>query len=246
VSRKRRIASRLFRWDAGRRLRAALSAAHVRGLGQLRELLAREPLILALNHVAFWDGFLLSLLEQAAGADAYCLMDRANLAQLGFLMWAGALPIERAPACHRRRRRDLQRAAALLDRPGRLLVVFPHGAQRPPHLPLDFQRGVLVLAKLAGVRVVPAGLRYDFGEDPRPAAHVSLGRALRFESTCQAQLQRLEEAVRAQLDAIDALSLLRAPRAAQAAGFTPLIAARARGLPVGSRALAALFARRLP
>lgn len=242
MSRKLRVASRLFRWDATRRLRAALSGAHVRGLAQLRELLAREPLILALNHVAFWDGLLLTRLEQAAGADAYCLMDRANLARLGFLIWAGALPLERAPASHRQRRRDLRHAAALLDRPGRLLVVFPQGAQRPAHLPLAFERGVLVLAKAAGARVVPAGLRYDFDEDPRPAAHLSLGAALRFEGTGQAELQRLEGAVRAQLDAIDALFLERATHAAE---FTPLIDARARGLPAGSRALAA-FARRLP
>src|SRR5690606_23333262 len=81
---KTRWGSALFRFDARRRLERAFSCCLVSGLARLRSHLERGPAILGLNHVSFWDGFLLPQLEHAASADGYCLMDRANLERLSF------------------------------------------------------------------------------------------------------------------------------------------------------------------
>jgi len=200
----------------------------------------------ALNHVAFWDGFVLSCLGEAAAADAYCLMDRANLERLSFLRFAGAVPVDAADA--RRARRDLEQAARLLDRPGRLLFVFPQGTQVPPHLPLAFRTGVLTLADLAAATIVPVGLRYEFLQDPKPEVLVSIGTALEGGGSRSDRRKGLEQAVRGELDEIDRLLLSAAspgerPSAA-AAGFVPFLREAPRGLPVGSRLLGALSTRR--
>jgi len=243
---KSRLGEALFRYDARRRLRRAFSRGLVRGLSALRAQLERGPLIVALNHVAFWDGFVLSCLGGAAAADAYCLMDRANLERLSFLRFAGAVPVDASDA--RRARRDLEQAARLLDRPGRLLFVFPQGTQVPAHLPLAFRTGVLALADCAGVPIVPAGLRYEFLQDPKPEVLVSIGMAIEGGGLRSDRRRRLEQAVRGELDEIDRLLLSvassRECAPAVAAGFVPFLHEAPQGLPVGSRLLGALGTRR--
>jgi len=228
---KTRWGSALFRFDARRRLERAFSCCLVSGLARLRSHLERGPAILGLNHVSFWDGFLLPQLEHAASADGYCLMDRANLERLSFLRFAGAVPVDtRSP---QRSRVDLERAARLLDRPGRLLFVFPQGRQAPARLPLRFRSGVLDLATRSGAPIVPVGLGYDFGQDAKPEVRIAIGAPTRLQGSRRSQLRGLEEAVRAELDRIDA----HLTGATVGDDFQSLISARPRGLPMGTRLL---------
>jgi len=233
---KSRWGRALFRFDARRRLEGAFSRCLVAGLPSLAALLESGPAIVAMNHVSFWDGFLLPCLEHELGADAYCLMDGANLAELSFLRFAGALSLDRTNV--HRARADLQRAARVLDRPGRLLFVFPSGEQAPARFPLRFLSGVSCLAQLARVPVVPAGLAYEFLGDAKPEIRVSIGPAVSLVHQSLANRRRLQQAVRVELDRIDA-SLV-ADGAAIAPAFAPLFRERPRGIPTGARLLGRL------
>jgi 1-acyl-sn-glycerol-3-phosphate acyltransferase len=233
-SSKTRWGSSLFRFDAQRRLQRAFSRCLVAGLPSLAERLRREPVLVAMNHVSFWDGFLLPCLERALQADAYCLMERANLERLPFLRFTGALPLDCADV--RRARTDLEQAARLLDRPGRLLFVFPTGKQVPARFPLRFRSGVARVAELAGVPIVPAALGYDFLEDPKPEIRISIGAPVVPGPGWGATRRHLEAAVREELERIDASVLGRSSTHDPA--FVPLLPDRPRGLPGGSKLLA--------
>ncbi len=191
-----RLARAYCRWRCGR----DLDGVWVAGADRLRG--STGPLILAPNHVAWWDVLVLVLLDEALGADLRCLMDARNLARLPFLAKLGAIPLRRGDAA----REDLAGAAAWLrEAPAtnarrRILVIFPQGRQRPAHLrPLGFRRGVELLAEASGAPVVPVGWNYGFREDHRPAAAVALG------TPCPPRTDALEAATDALLHDIDIL-----------------------------------------
>jgi 1-acyl-sn-glycerol-3-phosphate acyltransferase len=165
---------RLARWYARRRLRAAFDGVFVSGLEPARDRVRRAPLVFAMNHVSWWDAFIVVLIDEALGAESYCLMDADNLDRLPFFGWIGAVPLHRSSP--RTAIAELHRYAKLADRPGRIAWIFPQGAQRPPHLrPLGLHRGVNVLAAESGAAVVPVSLSYGFREAPEPTAVVSIG-----------------------------------------------------------------------
>ena len=123
-----------------RKFARSFDGIHVAGLEQARALVAREPLILAATHVAWWDALFAIAMADLLGGESYCLMDADNLRRLPFFGWVGAVPLDRSSP--KRALRDMKAAATLLDRPGRVLWIFPQGRQRPSHLrPLDLQPG---------------------------------------------------------------------------------------------------------
>lgn len=164
----------LARWYGRRRVAETFDGLFVEGLAEARHRAAREPLILAMNHVAWWDSFVVVLLDQALGTESYCLMDAQNLGKLPFFGWIGAVPLRRDSP--RDALLDLKASATLLDRPGRVLWIFPQGHQRPSHLrPLGLERGVSILANDAKATVLPVSLTYSFREAPQPTIAVSFG-----------------------------------------------------------------------
>jgi 1-acyl-sn-glycerol-3-phosphate acyltransferase len=157
----------------------------------IRQELAKGPIILTSNHVAWWDPLLLVQLDTFLGSDGYCLMDKKSLAELPFFRWVGALPIDRtSPA---KAYRDIERARAVLSGPGRILAMFPQGEQRPAHLPLSFKPGVAALAAHSGAPVIPLAIQYTYLESPRPVVHLAAGPALRFQSRHHARENFLSE-----------------------------------------------------
>lgn len=198
------LARRYARFKAGR----ALDGVRVDGLEQARRLGRETPLLIAANHVSFWDAFLMVLLDEALETDGYVLMDRASLERLPFMGPLGALPLDRSQATTALR--DLDEAASLLDRPGRALWIYPQGDQRPHHLrPLCFKRGVQRLAERASAPVLPVALAYHFADAPEPAARVRIGAPL--EPSAPDLTLRLEAQVADMLDGLDAAFLTRAP-----------------------------------
>lgn len=166
-----------FRRLARARVAGALDGLHVSGLDLARESLARGPVIFACTHVAWWDVFVLLLLDEALGGRGRALMDAENLDRLPFFRWVGALPLDRSGGA--RARSGLRDAAAWPDAPGKALWVFPQGRQRPAHLrPLGLARGIVLLARTSGAPVVPVALDYGFREGERPAAVVRFGAPL--------------------------------------------------------------------
>jgi 1-acyl-sn-glycerol-3-phosphate acyltransferase len=128
----------LARAYARRRVARGLDGLWVNGLEEARAALADRPLIFASNHVAWWDTLLLLPLDEALGGLGWAVMDAENLSKLPFLGWIGALPLDRSSPD--RSRQCLQSCAALLDRPGRGLWIFPQGRQRPALLLLMVRR----------------------------------------------------------------------------------------------------------
>ena len=67
-----------------RRMRGAFDGVYVAGLAAARERAARRPLIFAMNHVAWWDAFVVVTIDEALDTESYCLMDTENLVRLPF------------------------------------------------------------------------------------------------------------------------------------------------------------------
>ena len=193
------------RWYALRKVARELDGVWVSGLDVAREALAREPVVLALNHVAWWDVLLLVLLDEALGGEMRVLMDSRNLRKLPYLGHIGAIPLDRrAPEAAAR---DLEAAARWLDRPGRVVTIFPQGRQRAAHLrPLAFRRGVEQLVAASGATVIPAALQYGFREAPAPAAGLRLGPHLPSSAVGRAGgAAVLEDVIDTQLALLDPL-----------------------------------------
>lgn len=215
---------------ARRRLARDLDGVRVRGLERAREASQDAPLILAANHVGWWDSFLVVAVDEGLGGEGHALMDAATLRSLPFFARLGALPFSPVRA-----RSGLREAAARLSAPGHSLWIFPQGAHRPPHLrPLAFGRGVELLARLApGVRVLPVALQYAWADQPGPGAWIDLGTPLpAADVAARGGARCLEAAVVRGLERIDAAL------EDHSADFTELVAPRAQGAGVGARLLA--------
>jgi 1-acyl-sn-glycerol-3-phosphate acyltransferase len=187
---KNQLFLRIARPYVRRRLRRNFFDVQVSGLERLDHMLRRGPLVLACNHVAWWDPLILMHLDAVLGSDGYCLMDQKSLAQLPFFRWVGALPIDRTSP--RSAYEDLASAARILRDPGQILAIFPQGGQRPAHLPLVLKPGVEALARKTQAPVVACALRYDYGQSPRPIVHLSIGEALTYDNGRQGKQQFLK------------------------------------------------------
>jgi 1-acyl-sn-glycerol-3-phosphate acyltransferase len=209
------------------RLARGLDGLYARGTGWVRALARERPVILAANHVGWWDSFLVVAVDQALGTEGYALMDAESVRRLPFFARLGALPLELGGV---RARAGLRAAASRLDRAGRAVWIFPQGRHRPAHVrPLGFQGGVRLLARLAPeAAVVPAAFQYAWGERSAPAAYVHLGEPLAGGAALR--VDALEAAVADGLAAIDAAL------AGDAPPFPALVPPRARrGEGAGSR-----------
>jgi 1-acyl-sn-glycerol-3-phosphate acyltransferase len=183
-----------------RKFARAFDGIHVEGLEQARALVAREPLILAATHVAWWDALFAIEMASLLDGESYCLMDADNLKRLPFFGWVGAVPLDRSSP--KRALIDMKAAATLLDRPGRVMWIFPQGRQRPAHLrPLELQPGVRWLTKVSGARVLPMSLTYAFREAPEPAVLASFSSPIPAGSSDL--LPALEERLVGGLERID-------------------------------------------
>ncbi len=218
------------RWYAKRRVAGAFDGLFVDGLAEARALVRTRPLVFAMNHVSWWDSFVVLLLDEALGTESHCLMDAQNLARLPFFGWIGAVPLRRDKP--REALADLKAAAQLVDRPGRILWIFPQGHQRPGHLrPLGLERGVSLLAADAKADVVPVSLSYSFREAPQPSICVSIGRPCTLRRS--GPPEALERSLVAGLDRND--DFITAGRGEYEAIIPPKVAAR---VPLAGRFLA--------
>ena len=171
----------IARGYARRRVARRLDGVWVSGFDEVRAALAGRPLIFAANHVAWWDVMLLLILDEALGGVGWAVMDAENLRKLPFFGWVGALPLDRSSP--ESSRHCLESSAALLDRPGRSIWIFPQGRQRPAHLrPLDLRPGLRIMHDHNPVDVVAVSVDYVFLERDRPAAIVRFSPPMRGDA----------------------------------------------------------------
>ncbi len=188
---------------ARRRFARDLDGFFVAGLDVARAHCATGPVILAPTHSSWWDPLALLILDAALATDGRALMDATNLRRLPFFGAVGALPLHRggSPGALRR---DLARAVAHLDGPGKTLWIFPQGRQRPTALrPLGIEPGLRLLARQSGATVLPVALTYGFREAERPSAVARFSTPLPPRDP--ALLEAVEQALIAGLDEAHAL-----------------------------------------
>lgn len=135
---------------------------------------AGEGRLVYCNHTSWWDGFVIHALAKCAGWDAYCLMEGKNLERYRFLTRIGAFSVH--PGKAGSALASLRYARGLLREKRATVVLFPEGEIRPfGEAPLRLQRGIEVLAKVAGTPCLPVAIRYAFFEHEKPDVLLEVG-----------------------------------------------------------------------
>lgn len=141
----------------------------------------RGPLILYLNHSAWWDGYLMYVIHRVAlqgRFDSYLMMEEKQLRPYRFFSWSGAFSINRHNPEDAKRAQHYA-ANLLRTRRNRLLFIFPQGKIVPnDRRPLVTYPGIARIVALAGeVTLCPVALRYEFLGQQWPHAFIRIGPA---------------------------------------------------------------------
>lgn len=174
--------------------------ARVHLAGLPRCLMPDRPLLIAANHVSWWDGFVLRELQRwlRPGAPFNILMTGRELERFSFLEHFGAIGIDAgSPASIVRAIRCLE--ARMRDRPDSVLVYFPQGEIQPTfRRPLGFRRGVEVFARRIDAIVLPVGIHVEPLNRVAASCFALAGEVI----DNPLDVARLETAVEMQLDTI--------------------------------------------
>ncbi|MFN3198118.1 MAG: lysophospholipid acyltransferase family protein [Bradymonadia bacterium] len=222
--------NRWFSKQAEGRIHKTFGRVYSRGLDGFEAASREGPILLVSNHSAWWDSMLIIwLVNRPLSLDGYAMMDAKNLRKFPFLGKVGAYGVELDQSGDGPE--AIAYGADLLDRPGRMVLVYPQGRERPLNVrPLGFRRGAAVMAAqvvAAGgppLQVVSLGARYVFGPREAPDVYLAFGPAVTpavglDEASIEQERRRQEDGVAEQLDLIE--GALEAPAAA---GFDTLYA----------------------
>lgn len=197
-SRRKAWVMPMVRWYAERRLTKAFENVFVAGLEATRAIAEAGPILIAANHVAWWDPFVAVTLDALLGTEGYALMDADNLARLPFFASIGAVRLRRDHPRHAHA--DMTASLELLRGPRTALWIFPQGKQRPSHLrPLGLAPGVHHLASRSAATVIALSISYLYREAAKPAVFASFSAPLALGAR-RAWLGELEAALVAGLD----------------------------------------------
>jgi len=203
-ARKHRLFARWFSRQVERQIRRNFSALHVRRLEGLTGALSEGPVLAFSNHSSYWDSMLVILIgHRLLTADGYAMMDAANLQQLPFLGRVGGFGVDLESPMDGVR--GIRYATALLDRPGRLVWVFPQGKECPRALPIDnFKPGAAIICKnTSRCALIPVAFQYELRGGEKPEAFVAIGKPLSVNGDTEACRLAQEAAIRKELKRID-------------------------------------------
>ncbi|NJN19318.1 MAG: glycerol acyltransferase [Oscillochloris sp.] len=168
----------IYRFLARRALWKSFDTVWLQSHGPLPEP-ADGPLILYLNHSAWWDGYLMYVIHRVVlqgRFDSHLLMEEKQLRAYRFFRWSGAFSINRHDPADVQR--SQQYAANLLrERRNRAIFIFPQGRIVPnDQRPLITYPGIARIVALAGdVTLCPVALRYEFLGQQWPHAFIRIG-----------------------------------------------------------------------
>jgi 1-acyl-sn-glycerol-3-phosphate acyltransferase len=167
-----------------------------------RPIPSAGPLLLAANHVSWWDGFILREVHRQLRPTEpfHVLMHERELRRFPFFRRLGGVGIDASsPRSVLGAIRALQRRAEHL--PEVTLFVFPQGRIYPStRSPLGFRRGVELIARAVGAAVVPVAIHLEPLNHPSPSAFVSLGSPI--PAGAGASSRAIEQAVEAEVERI--------------------------------------------
>lgn len=174
-------------WRAARLIGPLLS-------GLPRALPSDRPLLVASNHVSWWDAFTLRELHRALRprAPLYTVMLESELRRFPFFRRLGAVGVEPgSPSSLLRCVRFLAERAE--ERSDLVVLFFPQGRIWPSHRrPLGFHGGAALLARRLGAVVLPVAQHVEPLSRVRPTALVSAGEPLEPEEVPEALESRVE------------------------------------------------------
>ena len=178
---------------------------HAVRIAGLPRALPPVPLLLAANHVSWWDGFTLREVHRLLrpAAPVWTLMTARELRRSRFLRLIGGFGIDpERPASVREALRFVRARAA--ERPDATVIVFPQGRIWPAHRrPLGFRRGVEGFARaLSPCVVLPVAIHHEPLAAPAPTVFVSAGEPVRVGEGDRLDAAMLEAAVEAESDRI--------------------------------------------
>lgn len=133
----------------------------------------RSPLVVAAQHVGWWDPMVLFHLSRSRFTGThYTMMEEANMRRFGFFRRLGAFGVDRESRAGTLA--SMRYALARLAEPGARVWVFPQGRLAPSDArPIACDPGAEWLAARSRAPVVAVAIRYDFLEDEFPQAFVS-------------------------------------------------------------------------
>lgn len=230
-------------WFAGHaraRIERTFGRVCVAGLDELRAACEAGPVLVVANHSSWWDPLVaLWLTQRLLRADAFAMMDAANLRRLPFFNAVGAFGVDLdVPADGAR---AIRHAVRLLDRPGRLVWIYPEGGERSPFEPLEIRSGAALVGRLARrARLVAIGTRYVFRGDERPELWISIAPPEASERDVELGRTRQQQLLEGQLARID-----RALATGNQADFAALLETRRSRVGWVAEAILTWLARRL-
>ena len=138
------------------------------------------PLVVFLNHAAWWDPLVCLFLARQflAERDCYAPMEAAALARYGFFRRLGFFPVESGTI--RGGGQFLRTSRAVLERSVSALFLTPQGKFADVRAPLVFAAGLEHLAALSpDAFFVPLAIEYSFWEERKPEVLLAFGAAQR-------------------------------------------------------------------
>lgn len=180
--------------------RRSLDGVFGTGLDAVREQLKTGSVILAANHVSWWDGQLMLIVNRALGVDGRFFVVANRAQELSYLRHLGGITIDRVTVGGTLG--GIEEAAAFLSGgPGRLLWIFPQGRYRPAGVrPLGLERGVSLLHRMSGAAVIPTAMLPGWRELHVPSWAIGFGAPVTGRDRF---MERLETGIVEQLDALD-------------------------------------------
>lgn len=190
--------ARLFAGHARTRLFRTFGRIRIAGLERLEAAVAGGPVLVIANHTTWWDPLIAVWLAHGVlRADAFAMMDASNLRRLPFFGKVGAFGVDLAD--RRDGARAIRYAAGLLDRPRRLVWIYPEGRERSPFAKLELRPGAASIARISKASVVPVATRYVFAGEEKPELWIAIGEprsaASDFEAVLGEELARIDRAL---------------------------------------------------
>ncbi len=165
------------------RLDQNMDAVYVHGIDEISDLALKPGVIIAPNHVSYWDSCLYFVLSQKLSARAFVFVAKDTLQRLPFLRWCGAVPINtqsKGDAIQ-----QLIHAKALNTTPTQFWI-FPQGEHRPTHhTPLQFKKGVTILGEQLRIPIVPVAIDYLYKDNEQPITYVSFRPPMPYSSSVE-------------------------------------------------------------
>lgn len=182
-------------------MRYELEDVHLAGLP--RRVPEDWAVILAANHVGWWDAFILREVQRACAPEAPLLtvMQEGGLESYPFFRQMGVMGIDESLGGFRRALREV---TSITERPP-WVSIFPQGRLWPSwRRPLGFRRGVVGFARaLAPALIVPVGIHYEVLRTPQPVAFACASEPIHVATPAAlTKVQSVERGVTQALDRI--------------------------------------------